>query len=684
DHLDATVPCQIPITVTASTRPLISVQQPILLEGFSGRPIRVDLEDYVSNPFPATPVRVLRTTLIQGAVALAVSSPVLVLTPEVTFHGPAEVQFILMDATNDNSRQVRGTLRLTVRGPPDAPTGIEAFPTSGKSAMVSFQAGEDNGAPIERYTVEADDGKTAQCEGGDTANCEIAGLTSGHEYTFKVSAANMVGSSEWSGWSERRMIDVAPEPLATPRVEPADRAIKVTWTKPHTDGSAISQFRIHLAGRDNAIMVGPDITEREIGGLTNGQEYSVSIEAVYASGSIKSDSAAAVPFGKPNKPERVTVRHEQPDEDAPDKACVRVGWDYLSGDSADSNNGRPVDKVLVSVTRNGTELFSRAFASGEWVDNSVKVELPPGSQTTALVSFSTEAGASEPSQSELFQAHGFPTLPSLGSIAPTGNDHEVRLTGLSTVAGNGWDGEQLGVQYRIGAGSWYNAPAGCYSGCVIVNDIFQNGTSATLHFRQFGRAGDFEVPGPSFSAGVTPYGPPLIPKLTFKWLGDHRVKVSWVATADNGGPGLSGLTLKVEGHAAEDVLPELSGSRDFQFSGDSVGVQLTATEEGRSRTATAQGSVTWGSVRVVPESQECPANALPPLLPIDVQATCSLAKISIERAWSPGTDLTCEFTAAGAGDAQVTIPEESVAVTTPWRVLDESNPGEHIQCLPKR
>jgi hypothetical protein len=684
DHLDATVPCQIQITVISSTRPLISVQQPILLEGFSGQPIRVNLEDYVSNPFPATPVRVLRTMLIQGAVALAASSPVLVLTPDVAFHGPAEVQFILMDATNDNSRQVRGTLRLTVKGPPDPPTQIEAIPTSGKSAMVSFQAGEDNGAPIEHYNVEADDGNAVRCEGGDTANCEIAGLTSGHEYTFKVSASNEAGVSEWSGWSEKQMIDVAPEPLATPRVEPKDRAIKVTWIKPHTDGSAISQFRIHLTGRDNPIMVGPDVTEREISGLTNGQEYSVSIEAIYASGSIKSDSAAAVPFGKPNKPDRVTIKHEQPDEDAPDMACIRVGWDYLSSDSVNSNNGRPVDKVVVSITRNGTTIFSRTFASGEWMNDSVKVEIPPGSQTTALVYFSTEAGASESSQSEPFQAHGFPTLPSLGTIAPTGNDHEVRLTGLTAVAGNGWDSDQISVQYRIGAGSWYTAPAGCFSGCVIVNDVFQNGRAATLTFRQLGKAGDFEVPGPSFSVGVTPYGPPITPTLTFRWLGDHRVRVSWVAVADNGGPGLSGLLLKVEGHAAESVFPELTGSRDFQFSGDSVDVQLTAIEDGgRARTATGQGSVTWGSVRVVSEPRECPANVLPPLQLPDAQASCSLAKISIERAWSPKTDLTCEFTAADAGNAQITIPEESVAVTTHWRVLDENNPGEHIQCVPK-
>jgi hypothetical protein len=682
DHLGAAVPCQIPITVTASTRELIGVQQPILLEGFSGRPIRVDLEDYVSNPFPATPVRVLKTTLVQGAVGLAVESHTLVLTPDVDFHGQAEAQFILMDATNDNSRQVKGTLRLTVKGKPDAPMEIRAMPTSGKSALVSFQAGADNGAPIEYYTVTADDGNTVKCE-GESASCEIAGLTSGHEYAFKVNAANEAGLSAWSIWSEKQMIDVAPDPLATPRVEPKDKAVKVTWVKPHTDGSAISQYRIHITNRNNPVTVGPESVEKEIDGLANGQEYSVSIEAVYASGSIKSDSASAVPFGLPNKPERVTIKHEQPTEDVPDKACIAVGWDYPEGDSAASNNGRPVESVTVSVTRNGVQLLAKTFASGEWASGFVKVEVPPGAQTEAQLAFNTVAGASQARRSPLFQAYGFPTLPDLGGIEPTGDDNEVRLSDLAAVAGNGWDLGQLAVQYRIGAGSWHDARPGCAAQCAIADGGLENGEAATLSFRQLGQAGDFAVPGPSFSVGVTPYGPPAKPTLNVKWAGDHKIEVSWKAVPGSGGPGLAGLSLQLDGAQVENVFPELEGSRILQLPGDLAEVMLTASEAGSARTATAQVGIAWGEVRIGSESRQCPANALPGFGPGDDQSSCLLAKISVDRPWNPATDLTCEFSAPGADNAQVTVPKESVAVTTHWRVLDPEHPGTHIRCWPK-
>ncbi len=93
---------------------------------------------------------------------------------------------------SDPSNQVIPTGAPTV---PGKPTGVTAVKGDG-SATVSWSAPAFNGgATISHYAVTSNP-TSAGCATTGATTCQVTGLTNGTPYTFRVSAANIVGSGE--------------------------------------------------------------------------------------------------------------------------------------------------------------------------------------------------------------------------------------------------------------------------------------------------------------------------------------------------------------------------------------------------------------------------------------------------------------------------------------------------------
>jgi uncharacterized repeat protein (TIGR02543 family) len=124
-----------------------------------------------------------------------------------------------------NSANSTPSAAVTPVGKPSTPTNIVASPGNA-SATVSFTAPSTGGSPITRYDVEAFDENGVPLSPAITCTlnipfptplaCTFDGtLTNGLQYTFKVSATNLIGSSDTS----TATIAITPDNLIAPTAD---------------------------------------------------------------------------------------------------------------------------------------------------------------------------------------------------------------------------------------------------------------------------------------------------------------------------------------------------------------------------------------------------------------------------------------------------------------------------------
>jgi hypothetical protein len=189
---------------------------------------------------------------------------------------------------------------------PDAPERVTAQERPDGTVLVSWPAANGQGYKITRYAVTAvSAGSSAPA--GESAKTEFvvpAGtLEYGNQYAFTVIAINEKG-----GGSEASPVSNSVVPFTTPAEPTGLRAatvagsrgtISVTWTPPADNGRPITGYLVQV-GDNKSEVTG---TQTTVGGLGDGQNVTVRVQAVNEAGAGTAGTATARTVAPP----RVTV-----------------------------------------------------------------------------------------------------------------------------------------------------------------------------------------------------------------------------------------------------------------------------------------------------------------------------------------------------------------------------------------
>ena len=203
---------------------------------------------------------------------------------------------------------------------PGAPTGVVATAGNG-SAAVSWSAPASNGgSALTSYRVTPFIGAVAQApvtvSGSPPAtSTTVTGLANGTAYTFRVAAANTVGTGADSAASAA----VTPTAPPAPTVPGAPTGVvatagngsaAVSWSAPASNGgSALTSYRVTpfigaVAQAPVTVSGSPPATSTTVTGLANGTAYTFRVAAAntVGTGADSAASAAVTPTAPPPSP----------------------------------------------------------------------------------------------------------------------------------------------------------------------------------------------------------------------------------------------------------------------------------------------------------------------------------------------------------------------------------------------
>ncbi|MXG90890.1 Ig-like domain-containing protein [Nocardioides flavescens] len=336
------------VRVLPTTRPLVTVR-PIERDAQQGDTVTVDVADYATNPIPGEPLRVTGVGVDssegpQPAVSSKGSEVVIRTDPSMS--GTAVVRFQVNDGLGDPARAVAGLIRVTVTGPPEAPSRPTVTGVSSGTATLSWREPVDNGSPVTSYEIRGSRGYSRTCP---LTSCTLDDLQNGQEYAFNVTAVNDVGRSEPSPDSEAVVPDEVPGDVPGLTVVPTkkDGELQLTWGDPVNEGSEVERFELRSRGGATPQSLPRGSHAYTWAGLSNTTQYSFSIRAVNAEGpgEWSAQTEAVNPFGPP-KPS-ASAPQGATQNDGQLGGSVTVEWE------AADDNGNPVTGYDVEVYEDG-------------------------------------------------------------------------------------------------------------------------------------------------------------------------------------------------------------------------------------------------------------------------------------------------------------------------------------------
>ena len=280
DEQGNTVNGSIPVEVVGTTKPRIQLPA-YNVKTKVGETVSVDVASQATNPFPDTPISLEGAAISLGDATTSTSGTVVTITPKSA--GTISVAYRVNDKLKDPSRVVQGTITVTVKGPPDAPTAVVARAKGPTGATVSFNAPASNGERITEYRIFSGGSQVATCT--ETV-CEVNGLTTGRSYTFTVKAVNASGESE-GATSNSVTPSGVPDRPGGPTVTAGDGTLTVKWDAPNDNGSPITSYTVYATIAGSVATTCTTGVERTciIKGLKNDQPYVVMVAATNANGS---------------------------------------------------------------------------------------------------------------------------------------------------------------------------------------------------------------------------------------------------------------------------------------------------------------------------------------------------------------------------------------------------------------
>jgi Fibronectin type III domain. len=230
---------------------------------------------------------------------------------------------------------------------PAAPVATRAqSAVNGGVANVNWNAPDNNGAPIQGYTLKVHEGRATvrsiPVSAGDTSQT-VTGLKTTSSYSFSVLAKNKVGTSPASGQSTAVTPYGRPKTVGKPTATAtgANNQVKLAFSKPGANGSAITGYQYSTDGGAWQSISGPGAV---IGTNANGASHSWRVRALNAAG-------AGDPSGASNSTSSYGPLRDGGGRSAShgDK-WIQFGWNSAADSYA---NGRKVT-LRASISGNST------------------------------------------------------------------------------------------------------------------------------------------------------------------------------------------------------------------------------------------------------------------------------------------------------------------------------------------
>ncbi len=530
----STVTADATLVAVASTARLAVVTDDVIDNANQGAPVQVHVLDNDISPFPGSPLTVVSAVVESGKGTANLAGDVVTVTPAADFVGTLVVRYRVADKTGDPTREVDGRIRLTVRGRPAAPGAVTVVQVRSHTAVLSWAAPANNGAPIDHYTVRITGPGASQQECPATT-CTIGNLTNGADYTFTVVAHNAVGDSAPSAPSAKIRPDAVPDAPAAPTLAFGNGSLTVTWqTKDYAgERTPVSSVTLEIspAPRSGATQKsGVTGTSLVWDGLDNGVAYTVRLQAINGAGASDwgAYSAPEVPAAPPDAPGQPTTSMLAP---VGPRAQMNVSWTAPA-----SANGDPVSGYTLTVLRGGAPV--QAIKVGNALSQAVTLDTSETAYTYTVVA-TNKAGDSAPSRASApRQAVVAPGAVTGLTAQATGANGAVQL-GFGAAPGNGASLAQMRYQYSTNGGAWADLSA-----AKQVTGL-GNGSTYSFRVRAVSTVDGAQYTGPETTAAATgkntvdasslrPYGPLANPSVSAT-SGSTYVTVSASASANGCG-----------------------------------------------------------------------------------------------------------------------------------------------------
>lgn len=501
-------------------------------------------------------------------------------------NGTAYTFTVVAVNANGSSSASAASNTVTPALAPGAPTAVEGAGADG-SALVSWTAPDsDGGSTITGYTVTASPGgRTATCV---ASPCNVTGLDNGTDYTFTVLATNAVGSSAPSAASAPVSVRTVPGAPSITKVTHGNGAATVTFDASSEDGgSAVTGYTV-VASPGGATVACPG-SPCTLGGLDNGQSYTLRVLATNAAGSSEPSSAsdAITPATVPDAPSALEV-------DRGDREAA------LTFDAPDDDGGASVTGYEVSV--DGGQSWKELETDGSGPYTATVTGLSNGTAYKIAVRAVNSEGTSAATSLSNVTPAGVPGTPS--GVTVVRGDAQVGVSWTSPDDnGAAIDGYEVDVPELDKIVKCTASP------CVI--DGLTNGTAYRFRVRALndvGRSGWSDL-----SDSVVPATTPEAPDLVDLYSGNGALVVRFtpVGTSDDGGDPVTGYEYTLDDDAWH-TLPtgpwatgdDLVGSVDDLDNGTAVTLRVRAVNGLGGGTASRALTETPATVPSKPRSVE--------------------------------------------------------------------------------
>jgi predicted phage tail protein len=181
---------------------------------------------------------------------------------------------------------------------PGAPTLISGTAGNGQVALTWTAPTSDGGSAITGYTATAGPGG-ATCSTAGATSCTVTGLTNGTNYSFTVTATNVVGTGTASNALSATPATVPGAPQNLIAAPHKTKGVNLTWSVPLANGgSAITGYSIYRGTASGSLifLTGvTNVTSYHDASTKKGVRYYYVVRAVNALGEgATSNEASAI------------------------------------------------------------------------------------------------------------------------------------------------------------------------------------------------------------------------------------------------------------------------------------------------------------------------------------------------------------------------------------------------------